>query len=252
MTNPWFKFYGAEYLSDPKIATLSPQERSCWVTLLCLAASSSTPGTVEYLTVEVLLQKSGITWDPYNTDEWDNALSALEKFARMKMIVKKEDGTIIITNWAKRQEKALTNAERQAKYRERNEKVTEPVTKVTLEKKRVEKKRVEKRETHSLSYLEKLPEQDLQELSTKYKVSLIGIQSKATDLKLYCQSRDKRYKNYRAFLENALRKDHARLRQEYPPPTPVSRPEPNAKPMSPEQIAEMKKMGAALVRKLKI
>lgn len=138
--NQWFKFYGGEYLSDPKIAALSAQERSCWVTLLALASISSTPGTVEYLTVEVLLEKSGIYFNPYSTDEWDKCLAVLDKFARMKMITKNEDGTIVINNWAKRQETALTNAERQARFRERNEKVTKPVTNVTLDKIRVEKK----------------------------------------------------------------------------------------------------------------
>ncbi len=137
--NQWFKFYGGEFLSDPKIASLSAQERSCWITLLALASISSTPGVIEYLTVEVLLEKSGIAWDPYNPEQWDKALSVMEKFVRMKMITKSDEGVLEILNWKKRQETALTNAERQAKYRESNEKVTKPVTKVTLDKIREDK-----------------------------------------------------------------------------------------------------------------
>lgn len=137
--NQWYKFYGGEYLSDPKIASLSAQERSCWVTILCLASISSTPGTIEYLTVEVLLEKSGIHFDPYSTDEWDRCMAVLEKFARMKMITKTDDGTIVIKNWTKRQEMALTNAERQANYRRRNGSVTPVTTTVTVDKIRVDK-----------------------------------------------------------------------------------------------------------------
>lgn len=145
--NQWFKFYGGEYLSDPKIAALSAQERSCWVTLLSLASISSTPGKVEFLTNEVLLDKSGIPFDPYNPEQWEAALSVLEKFVRMRMINKKDDGCIEICNWTKRQETALTNAERQAKYRQRNEKVTDTVTKVTLDKIREDKNRINTAET---------------------------------------------------------------------------------------------------------
>lgn len=142
-TNPWFKFYGGEYLADPKIASLSAQERSCWITLLSLAGMSSTPGTIEYLTIEVLLDKSGVPFDPYNPENWNAALGVLKRFENMKMISTSEDGLIEVRNWKKRQETALTNAERQAKYRESNGKVTERVTKVTLEENRVEKKRID-------------------------------------------------------------------------------------------------------------
>lgn len=139
--NQWFKFYGGEYLSDPKIAALSPAKRSCWITVLALASISSTPGQIEYLTVEVLLDKSGVKFDPYDMTEWNSCLGVLEEFVRMKMISKSDDGLIAILNWKKRQDTALTNAERQAKYRERNEKVTGDVTKVTRDKIRIDKNR---------------------------------------------------------------------------------------------------------------
>lgn len=148
--NPWFKFYGSEFLSDPKIGSLTAQERSCWLTLLCLSGSSSMPGTVEFLTVEVLLTKSGILFDPYHPEEWEKCLSILKKLENMKMIKAMDNGVIEVLNWNKRQDTNLTNAERQAKYRENhksNEKVTHTVTKVTLEKNRIEKNREEKNNT---------------------------------------------------------------------------------------------------------
>jgi hypothetical protein len=150
MINPWFKFYGSEYLSDPKIGSLSPQERSCWITLLCMASASSLPGVIEYLTVEVLLQKSGINFDPYHPEEWDKCLSILKRLEKLRMVALNENGTIEIINWDKRQEHNLTVAERVAKSRANkkcNENVTIDVTSVTTEENRKEENREEESNT---------------------------------------------------------------------------------------------------------
>lgn len=148
MVNPWFKFYGGEYLSDPKIGALTPQERSCWITLLCMSNTSSIAGIIEYLTVEVLLEKSGIKFDPYSPKEWESCLSVLQKFENMKMITKNNNGTIEINNWMKRQETNMTDAERAKSYRdrkkERHANVTHNVTNVTQEENRIEENREEK------------------------------------------------------------------------------------------------------------
>ena len=145
MANQWFKFYGAEYLSDPKIDRLSVQERSCWLTLLCMASQSD--GVIKFLSIEGLLSKSGIKFDPYDTTEWDNAQNVLKTFEMYEMIKVYENGLIEIKKWKDRQERNQTVAERQAKYRENrksNEKVTKRVTKVTLEEKRIEENRIDK------------------------------------------------------------------------------------------------------------
>lgn len=142
MANQWFKFYGGEYLSDPKMAALTPQERSCWMTLLCLASMATEQGRIGFLTVEVLLTKSGIVFDPYNPEEWNNNLGVLKKFENMKMLKLNEDGSIVIKNWEKRQEHNLTVAERVAKHRLNNARVTTDVTNVTTEKNRIEKNRI--------------------------------------------------------------------------------------------------------------
>lgn len=146
MINPWFKFYGSEFLSDPKISSLTASERSCWITLLCLASTSSTPGKIEFLTKEALLKRSGIEKSLDFPDEWNNTIDVLKVFEKMNMVTIDSNGAICINNWKKRQESALTNAERQAKYRlnrNSNEKVTRVTTKVTLEKNRIEKNRIE-------------------------------------------------------------------------------------------------------------
>jgi len=146
-TNHWFKFYGGEYLSDPKIKSLTPQERSCWITLLAMASVASDPGKIEYLTIDVLLTSSGIVWDPYHPEDWDKGQMVLEKFSRMKML-KATENCVEIINWTKRQERILTDAERAKNYRDRKQErhlnVTPNVTNVTLDKSRVDKSRVDK------------------------------------------------------------------------------------------------------------
>jgi hypothetical protein len=150
MINPWFKFYGSEYLSDPKIGSLNAQERSCWITLLCLASTSSTGGLVEYLTTEVLLEKSGIRMNQYDTGDWEKCLGILKKFEEMRMITINKNGSIEITNWSKRQESAMTATERSRKYREKTRVYSENATdatkcnkNATLEENRIEKNRKE-------------------------------------------------------------------------------------------------------------
>jgi len=150
MANQWFKFYGGEFLSDPKIASLTLQEKMCWVTLMCLASTSSTQGLVEYLTVEVLLQKSGILFDPYHPEEWDKSLGVLMKFERMKMITKHANGNIELLNWNKRQEYTMTATERSRKFRANQKENPENAThatkcneNATLEENRIEENRID-------------------------------------------------------------------------------------------------------------
>src|SRR3990172_10601968 len=142
--NQWFKFYGGEYLSDPKMGSLQAQERSIWITLLSLASISSISGIIEFLTIEVLLKKSGIEFDPYTPEEWNNSLGILAKFEKMKMIKTNDNGSIEILNWGKRQETALTGYERVKKYRQKNKMITNDNDDNESDNDRVDKIRVDK------------------------------------------------------------------------------------------------------------
>ncbi|MEJ6011453.1 hypothetical protein [Novosphingobium aquae] len=265
MINPWFKFYGGEFLSDPKIGSMSAQERSCWITLLCLASTSSTPGLIEYLTVEVLLEKSGIRFDPYHPEEWNALLGILTKFENMRMIIKSDTGLVELVNWNKRQASAMTVTERVKKHRLKQRYNDTDVTSVTngnetandrREENRIEKN-IETKESTSISFLKTVPADVLEEFRKEYSISPKGIQSKATDLLLWCQSKSKVYKNYKAFLENAIRKDQVQLRTQYPlPSTPfVSQSVKEASEITPEQLKanreRIAKMGATLTEQFK-
>lgn len=105
--------YGQEYVSDPKIHSLTADERSCWLTLLCYASISNVEGEVMNMTEEKLKVLSGV-------DMGAPQISILEKLDILGMIKLRPDGTILIVNWNKRQEKdAMSGYERIKRYRER-------------------------------------------------------------------------------------------------------------------------------------
>lgn len=123
----WFKFYGAEYLIDPKMQTLSCADRSCWLTLLSYASAADDNGRIRHLTEERLMIQAGVE---SKTEEWDKTKGVLKLFETLQMVLLESNGDITVSNWDKRQNTFLTNAERQKRYRERqksNATVTTPL-----------------------------------------------------------------------------------------------------------------------------
>lgn len=121
----WFKFFGQDYLSDPKMLSLSSGERSCWITLLAYA-SINDDGTIQFLSEQQLMMQAGID---FSCDEWDRVSGVLNKLENLGMI-KVEKGIVTILNWRKRQGDALTSYERVKKYRAKlNDNVTETLQK---------------------------------------------------------------------------------------------------------------------------
>lgn len=153
MANQWFKFYGGEYLSDQKIERLTPTERSCWLTLLCLASMNES-GVIKHLTVKTLLNKSGVQFDEHQAETWEESLGVLEKFEMLEMIERLDVNTIAVKNWNKRQDHNLTPAERMAKMRANKKDVTTNVTNVTLEENRIEENRIDKNIKGGVPYSE--------------------------------------------------------------------------------------------------
>lgn len=75
--------------------------------------------------------------------------------------------------------------------------------KVPLDKNRLDKNRLE----YTIGYLDAVPEKDIKEFLGRFIVSEKQVKSLAEDLRLYCQRKGKKYKNYRAFLLNGLKRD---------------------------------------------
>lgn len=86
-----------------------------------------------------------------------------------------------------------------------------PLEEKRRDKKRTEEKRVEKKPEASISFLEKIPVEVMDSLYEKYNSSKEDIQGKADDLVNYCRAKGKKYNNYKAFLENALKRDFGLL-----------------------------------------
>lgn len=135
----WFKFYGQDWISDPKTLSLGASERSCWLTLLSYASINDN-GMITFLSEEQLKIQAGI--DP-TSEEWDKSKGVLEKFKTLEMI-RIDNGVITILNWRKRQETSLTAYERVKRYREKKRLDNEnDNAKITLEENRIEKNRRE-------------------------------------------------------------------------------------------------------------
>lgn len=116
MANQWFKMYGADYLSDPKIKSLTASERSCWLTMLCYASTSTVEGEIMYLPEKQIMLDSGI--DPLS-EEWNLTVGFMKKFSNLRMIDIEESGIIKIINWNKRQDRKFSGYDRIKRFRER-------------------------------------------------------------------------------------------------------------------------------------
>lgn len=206
----WFKFYGQDYLSDPKMLALNACQRSCWITLLSYG-SVNDDGVISFLDEDQLMAQAGIS--PTH-DDWDYTKGVLKKLEKLKMITI-DDDKITICNWDKRQDSFLTDAERSKKYRDKaksHEQRDDRHTGVTLDKIRVDKsredkKREEEKPENSLSFLENLPEEFTNTLLDKYNTTPKGIKDLGETLANYCRSKGKKYSNYKAFYLNAAKRD---------------------------------------------
>lgn len=151
----WFKFYGQDWLIDPKVISLSYTDRLCFVSLLCLASSSRHEDyRITGLTPETLLSLSHITFDPYNdtSDDWNELLNVLKRLNDNAMITLHDNGDIVINRFKDRQESQLTGYERIKKWREKHKENSEDKPKkdvnvindnamITIDKRREDKRR---------------------------------------------------------------------------------------------------------------
>lgn len=133
MANQWFKFYGAEYLSDPKILQLNGNERSCWTTLMALA-SQTEDGIIKFLSEKQLLILSGVQED----------IKIFEKLEKLKMITL-SNGSVTLLNWQKRQ--LSEGYFRVKKFREKN---CNAKDNDRIEENRIEENRIDKNKQETL------------------------------------------------------------------------------------------------------
>lgn len=90
----------------------------------------------------------------------------------------------------------------------------------------------------SLEFLNNLPGEVIKEFSEKFNCYEIEIRGKAEDLYNYCLAKGKKYKDYKAFLRNAVKKDFGIRRKE--PPKAWEKPENKEK--SEEGLKKLKEL----------
>lgn len=132
----WFKFYGQDYLSDPKILSLTGCERSCWLSLLSYASVNDN-GMITHLSEEQLMIQAGVS--PLH-EEWQATKGVFDKLQNLNMITH-DNGVITITNWLKRQEQNLTGYERVKRHREKMKRDDNVM--ITSDKIRIDKNRID-------------------------------------------------------------------------------------------------------------
>ena len=139
MSNQWFKFYGGEYLSDPKMDAFDGNERSCWVTILSLA-SQLDDGWIKYSLEEKIIEKSGI-----KVSERSQYIGVLDKFLKFNML-QYCNGDVTQgfkpKNWDKRQYSEGYSRIKRFRDKFSNGDVTQ---KITTEENRIEENRIEKK-----------------------------------------------------------------------------------------------------------
>jgi hypothetical protein len=138
----WFKFFGGEYLSDPKVLSLNAEQRACWITLLCLASVNDN-AEIRYIDNDRLLSLSGVV------KRDDTRADTIKTFQNLEMITV-DNGKITVKNWQKRQNTHLTGYERVKRWREkkRNDNAM-----ITSDKNRIDKSREE--DTRKVSFTPK-------------------------------------------------------------------------------------------------
>lgn len=143
-----------------------------------------------------------------------------------EFVIQFESGVVVITDWHEnnyldknRMKETKYQGERKllalssGKYKRLNVCLTdvEPVERRVEERSREERREeaAPDRPERHLGYLLEIPKEDINELEKKYNVYEQGIRGKAEDLHNYIIAKGKThtYKNYKAFLMNALKRD---------------------------------------------
>ncbi len=138
----WFKFYGQEFLTDPKMLSLKAVERALWLTMLCLASASDEEGVIKHIDEYKIMTLTGI--DP-RSDEWHETQGFLKKFEDLDMITN-DNKMITLKSFTKRQQQNMSSYERVKKHREKAKSEAKNDNKVKRyhDNARIEKNREEK------------------------------------------------------------------------------------------------------------
>ena len=122
--NTWLRLY-TEITRDRKLRRIKPTFRWIWIAILCMAKESPIPGKLLLsenipVTAEDIADEAAVT-----IKEVSQALQIFEE----ELMLHKENGIMVVTNWDKRQYESDSSKERVKKCREnkKDETVTSPL-----------------------------------------------------------------------------------------------------------------------------
>lgn len=146
----WLKFYGQDWLTDLKIRGMSPEDRLCFITLLCLASNADEGGLIRHCNEEAVISLTNLEDNPYDDDNYYNrAKGCLKRYEALQIVTLSGNGDVTVCNFGRRQGENLSNAEKQKNYRERRKITTKSsnkryVTQSNERYPRIEENRIDK------------------------------------------------------------------------------------------------------------
>lgn len=149
----WFKFYHNKWLTDRAINNLRPQDRLCFITLLCVTSQSDERNGVvtQYSEHEIIkLTQLDIDVNDETKSDYHLAIGFTKRLVDCGVIEMINSVTIRIKNFEKRQDTMLSPAERAKKYRDKK-KVTNVTNKSDERNAREDKIREDKIREDKLS-----------------------------------------------------------------------------------------------------
>lgn len=141
----WFKFYGKDFMVDPKIRRLSAIHQLMYVYMLCYA-STTDDGVIEYLTEDILAAHCNLTPLDEDYKKTRNFITTVKNMGMVDVV----GDSITVIKYLSRQQRQMTDAERAKRYRDRKKEQDsdvrheDNVTNVTIDKSRVDKNRIDK------------------------------------------------------------------------------------------------------------
>lgn len=131
-------------MTDLKIGRMSPEDRLCFLTLLCLASTSDKGGLIEDCDEESVINLTRL-----NGEYRERAIGCLKRYEALQIVTLGVTGSVTVCNFGRRQGQNLSNAERQKNYRERRNKAIKDsnarnVTRYNDSNARIEESRVDK------------------------------------------------------------------------------------------------------------
>lgn len=113
---------------------------------------------------------------------------------------------ISLLNWAKYQSNEKATTPTHTNVTTDLQLSDNTITRIENKNKEIKKESIEK-ENLSFSYLENIPEQDVEYFVQTWDLTKSQLQIKAEQLADYCRAHNRKYKDYKAFLRNAVSKD---------------------------------------------